>query len=414
MSTALPGAAGALFTHPVCQRLAHVFGSEGHELYLVGGSVRDAVRGERNFSDLDFTTDARPEHIRGLVAPLGPLWTAGERFGTVGVQVHGQKVEVTTFRTEHYIETSRKPQVSFGDTVEEDLVRRDFTVNALALCLVNSNRFFAGELVDLFEGVRDLAEGRLRTPRDPYATISEDPLRSLRALRFAYCKGPMMHLDPELEQATAALADRLSVVSVERRTEELRKMAKAGGSGIARAFDAARRLGIARALLDELAVDEDLLDGLPSDLILAALAVATGASAGRSMRAMRLSLDEIKFATQVADSVQLLLALGEDHMVELRRFVRNASTACLDAATELAARKGVRPIVLAELVATREDRAAVRAPLPVNGDDLVAAGLSGPPVGKALRRVTEAFLADPGLSKAQALEIALENTLVEN
>ena len=168
--------------HPVAARLGQVFRAAGHELHLVGGSVRDALMG-RPQDDLDFTTDARPERILELVRAeqLGSegVWTTGIEFGTVGVQVDGQRCEITTFRADRYDRVSRNPEVAFGTSLVDDLVRRDFTMNAMALSVTGDRTF-----TDPFGGLADLARGVLRTPAAPEESFADDPLRMLRAARF--------------------------------------------------------------------------------------------------------------------------------------------------------------------------------------------------------------------------------------
>ena len=158
--------------------LAERFAAAGHSLYLVGGSVRDALLG-RDHGDLDFTTDARPDQIKRVVRGWADsVFTVGEAFGTVGAVKEGRTYEITTFRSEVYREESRKPRVSFSDSVEEDLSRRDFTVNAIAIKLPDA------EIVDPHGGLADLARRVLRTPLDPAVAFSDDPLRMLRLYRF--------------------------------------------------------------------------------------------------------------------------------------------------------------------------------------------------------------------------------------
>ena len=199
--------------------LARRFDQAGKSLYLVGGSVRDALfpgaaSGE---ADYDLTTDALPEVTEGLVRGWADeVWTLGARFGTVGCRKGSDVFEITTHRAEVYVPESRKPEVSFGLDLVEDLARRDFTVNALALRLPEM------ELVDPFDGLGDLASGRLRTPLDPEVSFGDDPLRMLRAARFAarFSLTP----DPALVAAIGRMHGRLAVVSAERIRDELDKM----------------------------------------------------------------------------------------------------------------------------------------------------------------------------------------------
>jgi poly(A) polymerase len=201
---------------PVADDLAARFAAAGHALALVGGSVRDALLG-RLGQDLDFTTDARPDQVLALVAPWADAhWETGIAFGTVAARKAGYTVEVTTYRDEAYERDSRKPAVTFGDTLEGDLVRRDFTVNAMAVALPQR------EFVDPHGGLRDLAARVLRTPGTPEESFSDDPLRMLRAARFAAQLG--FDVAADVVAAMTAMADRISIVSAERVRDELVKL----------------------------------------------------------------------------------------------------------------------------------------------------------------------------------------------
>jgi poly(A) polymerase len=208
---------------PVTEPLAARFRAAGHDLYLVGGSVRDALLG-RLSDDLDFTTDARPDAIQRLVQPLGPTWTTGIEYGTVGVLVRDRsggehRCEITTYRSDVYDPSTRKPEVSFGTTLEGDLVRRDFAVNAMAVPLPLD---VTAPLVDPFGGLDDLAAHVLRTPGSPRQSFDDDPLRMLRAARFAAQLG--FSVDPAAVDAVKDMAGRLSIVSAERIRDELSKL----------------------------------------------------------------------------------------------------------------------------------------------------------------------------------------------
>ncbi len=206
----------ALATSPVVDRLATAFAAAGHELALVGGPVRDAFLG-RSVSDLDFTTDARPDEILRIVTPLSETqWDVGREYGTIGALVRGEPVEITTYRADAYDGETRKPVVEFGDTLEADLIRRDFSVNAMAL------RLPARVLVDPSGGMEDLVAARLRTPGPPEVSFGDDPLRMLRAARFTSQLG--FTATAETVSAMVALAPRIAIVSVERINAELSKL----------------------------------------------------------------------------------------------------------------------------------------------------------------------------------------------
>lgn len=201
---------------PVADDLARRFQEAGFSLALVGGSVRDALLG-RLGNDLDFTTDARPEDVLKIVRPWADaVWEVGIAFGTVGCQKEGYQIEVTTYRSEAYDRSSRKPEVSYGDSIEEDLVRRDFTVNAMAVALPQK------EFVDPHGGLEDLSERVLRTPGTPEESFSDDPLRMMRAARFAAQLD--FEVAPEVVAAMKAMAERIDIVSAERVRDELNKL----------------------------------------------------------------------------------------------------------------------------------------------------------------------------------------------
>jgi poly(A) polymerase len=205
---------------PLLVELGERFAKAGHRLHLVGGSVRDALLG-RLGDDLDLTTDARPEQVLALVEGWAEAtWDVGIAFGTVGLQKKGTRVEITTYRSEAYDRTSRKPGVVYGESLEDDLVRRDFAMNALALALPDWRAPDA--FVDLFGGMDDLAAGVIRTPGRPEDSFDDDPLRMLRAARFAAQLG--FEVAPEVVAAMTDRAERITIVSAERVRAELEKL----------------------------------------------------------------------------------------------------------------------------------------------------------------------------------------------
>jgi len=198
--------------------LAERFGAADTRVYLVGGSVRDLLLG-RDSSEIDFdlTTNARPDEIEAIVRPWADaVWLQGKRFGTIGCRKGNRDYEITTHRAEAYAPDSRKPDVVFGDDIETDLSRRDFTVNAMALSLPHP------ELIDPYGGAVDLAAKRLRTPLSPDESFTDDPLRMLRAARFLAGYGLVP--DPELVDAVKRLHERLEIVAPERIRMELDKL----------------------------------------------------------------------------------------------------------------------------------------------------------------------------------------------
>ncbi len=202
--------------NPLFVLLGDAFEAAGQELALVGGPVRDAILG-RVALDLDFTTSANPDQILKILKPLASAtWDIGREFGTIAAQIGDSKVEITSYRADSYDKVSRKPTVEFGDNLEDDLKRRDFTVNAMALRLPSKT------FVDPHQGLRDLMLETLRTPAAPEVSFSDDPLRMMRAARFAAQLG--FELDPAAFAAMRDMADRIEIISAERVRDELGKL----------------------------------------------------------------------------------------------------------------------------------------------------------------------------------------------
>ncbi len=209
-------AAGLVTLDPAVRELAQAFAADGHRLALVGGPVRDLVLG-RVAPDVDLTTDARPEATQRLLRRWGTSdWDIGKEYGTIGARRGDLVVEVTTYRADSYDPSSRKPEVRFGDTIEGDLGRRDFTINAMAVDLASMT------FIDPFDGLVDLVAGEIRTPGTPAQSFGDDPLRMLRAARFA----AQLEFDVAAEVVTAMseMAARLEIVAVERCRVELEKL----------------------------------------------------------------------------------------------------------------------------------------------------------------------------------------------
>ena len=196
--------------------LAHHFSDAGYEIAIVGGPVRDFIL-NRPVKDYDFTTNATPDEMVALLTPWADtVWDVGIEFGTVGVRRGDFQAEITTYRAEQYDQDSRKPHVSFGTDLSDDLVRRDFTINAMAVRLPSL------EFVDLYGGVSDLLKQLIRTPREAELSFSDDPLRMMRAARFA----SQLNFTPVADVIIAAteLADRIGIVSAERISDEFSKL----------------------------------------------------------------------------------------------------------------------------------------------------------------------------------------------
>ncbi|APA78367.1 CCA tRNA nucleotidyltransferase [Mycobacterium avium subsp. hominissuis] len=216
----LTAAAVALNKHaPMLRELGSAFDAAGHQLYLVGGSVRDALLG-RLSPDLDFTTDARPEQVQQILRRWADnLWDTGIEFGTVGVGKGDRRLEITTFRADTYDQVSRNPQVRFGNRLEDDLVRRDFTANAMAVRITPDG---PGEFLDPLGGLAALRQRVLDTPATPEESFGDDPLRMLRAARFVSQLG--FTVAPRVREAIERMAPQLARISAERVAAELDKL----------------------------------------------------------------------------------------------------------------------------------------------------------------------------------------------
>ncbi len=211
-------AISALSSKPLASQLAKKFAKAGFTLALVGGPVRDAIL-DRLGNDLDFTTNARPDETKSIIKKdADSIWETGREFGTIAAQFGDVTVEITTYRSEKYEAESRNPEVNFGDNIEGDLLRRDFTVNAMALELTTTPPTF----IDNYDGVNDLARKVLRTPGAPENSFSDDPLRMMRAARFAAQLG--FDVDPAIIAAIKEMAGRIEIISAERIRDEFVKL----------------------------------------------------------------------------------------------------------------------------------------------------------------------------------------------
>ncbi|MDH3293582.1 MAG: CCA tRNA nucleotidyltransferase [Acidimicrobiia bacterium] len=226
------------------------FAEAGHRLYLVGGIVRDLHLGLLSGFDIDLTTDAHPSVIKTLVKPLADaVWTQGERFGTIGASINGKALEITTHRAERYDPESRKPVVTFGDELQEDLSRRDFTINAMAVEVPGDR------LHDPFGGLADLEARVLRTPLSPEVSFTDDPLRMLRAARFI--ARFELAVDPGVLQAAVDLAERIEIVSVERVADEIERLLTVTDPSAG--FEFLRSTGLLSLAVAKMADDEERL-----------------------------------------------------------------------------------------------------------------------------------------------------------
>jgi poly(A) polymerase len=227
---------------PVVDELGSRFAAAGHEIALVGGPVRDILLG-RGSKDLDFTTSAHPDVIERLLSGWADhVWDIGKAFGTIGSRKGEWVLEITTYRSETYDPTSRKPEVAYGDSLEGDLARRDFAMNAMAV------RLPSRQFVDPYGGITDVANKVIRTPGTPEDSFSDDPLRMMRAARFAAQLG--FTPDPAVVAAMTAMADRITIVSAERVRDELEKLICADQPRIG--LDLLVSTGLAKYVLPEL------------------------------------------------------------------------------------------------------------------------------------------------------------------
>jgi poly(A) polymerase len=283
-----------LVSRPPVSQLAQAFHDAGFELALVGGPVRDAFLG-RVVNDVDFTTSATPEQIEKIVAPLADaVWDVGREFGTIAAKVGGHIVEITTYRADSYDGLTRKPTVEFGDTLDGDLHRRDFTMNAMAL------RIPEEVLVDPCGGLEDLLAGRLATPSSPEVSFGDDPLRMLRAARFVGQIG--VGISPDTWEAMVSMADKINHISAERVRDEVSKLLltdhpRAG-------IEALVRSGLADHVLPELAalVKEKDEHGRHKDVYEHSLTVLDQA----------IELEKSRWGHHSADVVMRLAALLHD------------------------------------------------------------------------------------------------------
>ncbi|WP_405064582.1 CCA tRNA nucleotidyltransferase [Kribbella sp. NBC_01505] len=236
------GVQSLLAIAPVVDELGARFASAGHEIALVGGPVRDILLG-RGSKDLDFATSAHPDEVeRRLAGWADHVWDIGKAFGTIGCRKGEWVLEITTYRSESYDPTSRKPEVAYGDSLEGDLARRDFAMNSMAVLLPSH------EFVDPYGGIADVANKVIRTPGSPEDSFSDDPLRMMRAARFAAQLG--FTPDPAVVTAMTDMADRITIVSAERVRDELIKLICADHPRIG--LDLLVTTGLAEHILPEL------------------------------------------------------------------------------------------------------------------------------------------------------------------
>lgn len=393
-----PLALAALADDPVVSKITTAYADAGHPVYVVGGAIRSVLQGQAP-NDIDLTTPALPAESTEILDKVGTVFPLGEKFGTVVVNIDGMDYEVTTHRTEVYDEDSRKPVTQFTTSLADDLARRDFTFNAMALDT-------DGTLIDPFGGQEDLAAGVVRAVGDADERFSEDPLRTIRAVRFAAVNG--FSIDPDTAAAARRQAHRLNIVSRERFGSELDKIMKAKRPGtFADAVHLADDLGVteylfgplapaARRLADGTDPGWSNLDNVPPEHRLAALVMASGIRPATLVDPMKRGRVEMR---DIADSIDALDMLAAD---DPRRAIRAHTDEALDRA------RGVTRWADEALAVDWPNRDKLRAPLPINGNDLLAAGLTGRDIRTALEAVETLFLARNGeITHEEAMAAAL-------
>jgi len=389
--------------------LGRLFSDAGFRLFLVGGIVRDQLLDVPldGSSDIDLTTDARPVDIKRIVGPLADdLWTQGEKFGTIGLRMDGRDIEITTHRAESYTPDSRKPSVSFGDEIDVDLSRRDFTVNAMAIELPD------GELVDPFGGAVDLEARLLRTPLSAEVSFTDDPLRMLRAARFATKFG--LDIDPTVRAAGIALHERIRIVAIERIGVELKRLL-----GLSEAAIGLRFLQDTGLLAEVLSYGEPeriqpVTDRLESAIEavarlepdwharLGAIGVQVFDDA-EGVQAMcdrlRLSREHQRAITRAARSALAIFDADPSESPQIRRW----NEACIDVEAAVALARGLREDAGVVDLFVDARRALVQAeepPVLLDGDQVMEAlGVGpGPVIGQAHKELLEQYFTHGPLS----------------
>ncbi len=393
-----------------CDPLARLFSAAGHRLFLVGGVVRDALIGRFVAgADIDCTTAARPDAVRRIVSEAASaLWSQGERYGTIGCLIGGQAFEITTHRAERYGSDSRKPVVAFGDDLIEDLSRRDFTVNAMAVDAAD------GTLFDPYGGARDLAAAVLRTPLDPEVSFADDPLRMLRAARLAAGHG----LEPSggVLEAVRAMGGRLRIVATERVRAEFEKLLLLPDP--AQGLEFLFRTGLVEHAVPFLRASEPVTLGrtVAATRAVAAerwasLFVDRPEGAAGHLRAMRCSTELIVAVTGLLAGRDSLAVPPQD-AAGIRRLVHACGgrlDSVLDFTTRAAAARGEPTDPLerfrAALVDLRSRERVDDVTLPVTGIEVMdLIGLEpGPAVGQALAHLRELMFEKGPLTRAEAV-----------
>ena len=383
--------------------LAELFVSAGWGFFIVGGVVRDLFLG-RQSGDIDITTDATPADTSSILAGWADTtWDQGARFGTVGARKGDVIVEITTHRSEKYHADSRKPEVEFSSKIDDDLARRDFTINAMAIQLPS------WRLVDPFDGRADLANRVLRTPLTPEIAFSDDPLRMLRAARFL--SGYQLTPPRELETAMSVMAERLDVVSKERISEEFSKflLVERPGSGVR----LLHRTGLMERLFPNISKDENpqaqAIDLVSPNLELrwACLlwpVLQEGTLVRQALAGLRASNATASRVGAIIDTAQALTEANQNDQATARRLLHQTRRT-LEPAIELlnAYEQPPLPSVLSAIDQVQELEGNEEFQVPLDGNEVAELiGGEGPLVGQMLDRLMEQRLRTGPLSKEDA------------
>ncbi|MBM46730.1 MAG: hypothetical protein CL458_10905 [Acidimicrobiaceae bacterium] len=388
--------------------LSELYKAAGFSFFLVGGVVRDLFLGTRS-GDIDITTDALPEQTTLILDDWADtVWDQGARFGTIGARRGGLVVEVTTHRSEQYEEASRKPRVQFSKTIEDDLARRDFTINSIAIELPS------WQITDPFNGREHLNQGLLRTPLSPEIAFSEDPLRMLRAARFIsrYQLAP----DREVEEAIIEIAPRLAIVSKERINDEMTKFLLVDKPGAGISF--LQRTGLLAQIfsisVDFQAIQPHALDLISCDLGMrwAALLWPITEEVGQT----RAVLNQLKVPKTVISQVVGILTATQ-HLADaidvqpsaIRRLLHQTRPNTVQAAAVLEAYRQTPSDELSSAIRQLEaEEGGEDFVVPLDGFEVAELiEQQGPAVGVMLSRLMEYRLDFGPISKQEAINLVL-------
>lgn len=379
---------------PEVRQIVQTLVEAGHQAWCVGGALRDSLLGQEQ-SDFDVATSATPDEVRAL---FPRTIAVGEAYGTIGVlDRHRRLHEVTTFRRDVSTD-GRRAVVAYGVSLDDDLARRDFTINAIAY------QPLTGEWRDPFGGARDLAARTLRAVGRPAERFREDYLRILRAVRFAARFG--LAIDPETWDAAMQESPGLAGLSAERVRDEWFKGLRTAGD-VRELVRLWREVGAATVWLPDLSLEVPAsVSAEPRDPVL--LTVALVADAAGALRRLRASNAEIGRAAAIAEVRSVAVAPGAEGA---RRWLAQVGAAADDALRLWQLTRGETAPWAAEVQGVRARReATARADLALNGSDLLAAGLHGPAVGQALDVLLDQVLRDPRLNTREALLALLERS----